>query len=182
MITSAQEFSNVYQHSSVNTLPFLWVGTCQGWCCCSSCTFEQNPFILSVFVSWFSCGLASMFSVYSDVEIYLPCMPALHTTHQLAISFASSHLSLVKNTFSSSRSSYTRANTLLRDNHRTSYTAIRLYTPLSFPYTELQICGSLAVLPLQSLSYAQYLPAQVPGLLVKSWQRVPPGAKEKKSA
>ena len=37
----------------------------------------------------------------------------------LASSFASLHLSLVKNTFSSSHS-YTRANTLPRDNHRTS--------------------------------------------------------------
>ena len=56
--------------------------------------------------------------------------------------------------------------------------AIRLYAPLPFRHTEMQICGILAVLPLQSLSYAQHLPAQVPGLLVKSWQRVPPGAKK----
>ena len=62
-----------------------------------------------------------MCSVHSDVEIYLPCMYASLAHHSiLTSSFVSSHLSLVKNTFSSSRSSYTRANTLPRDNHRTS--------------------------------------------------------------
>ena len=44
----------------------------------------------------------------------------------------------------------------------------------------MQICGFLAVLPLQSLLYA-YLPAQVPDLRVKSWQRVPRGAKNKQT-
>ena len=48
--------------------------------------------------------------------------------------------------------------------------AIRLYAPLPFPHTEMQICGFLAALPLQSLLYAHHLPAQVPGLLLKSWQ------------
>ena len=38
----------------------------------------------------------------------------------------------------------------------------------------MKICRFLGVLPLQRLSYAQQFPAQVPDLLVKSCQRVPP--------
>ena len=84
----------------------------------------------------------------------------------LASSFVSSHLPLVKNTFSSSRS-HTHGPTLCPvTTTGPQYGAIRLYAPLPFPRPEMQICGFLAALPLQSLSYAQHLPSQVPGLLV----------------
>ena len=88
--------------------------------CWQSCTFERNPFILSVFVSRFS--FRPCIRVFSSFRCRnISAMYASLAHHWiLTSSFASSHLSLVKNTFSSFCSSYTRANTLPRDNYRTS--------------------------------------------------------------
>ena len=154
----------ITQCSSVDTLPFCVSGNMLrlvlSMCCCQSCTFERNPFILSVFVSRLSfqpCIPVFIFRCRNISAMYASL--AHHSS--LASSFASLHPSLVKNTFSSTRSSYTQANILPRGNHRTSVMSNKTCAPLPFPHTEMQICGFLAILPLQSLSCAQHLPAQV---------------------
>ena len=147
-------------------------------CCCQSCTFERNPYPYPYWWEGFHFSLASVGSVHSDVEIYLPCMPALHTTHHLQAAL-SSHLSLVKKPFSSSRSSYTRASTLPHDNHRTS-----VWSNKTLCFASISSHRDANMRLVSDLVFTKFIirtPSSstgAPGLLVKSWQRVPPGAKK----
>lgn len=61
--------------------------------CSQRCTFERNPFILSVLVSRFS--FAFVCSVHSNARIFRPSTPLLHTTHHLQ-AVLHQHFSLVR--------------------------------------------------------------------------------------
>ena len=99
-----------WQHAKVGTIHVLlpelhlWTESIYFIHICEQVFFRSCIRVFSSFRYW------NISAMYASL--------AHHST--LISSFASLHLSFVKNTFSSSRSSFTRANTLPRDNHWTS--------------------------------------------------------------
>ena len=160
--TSAQEFSNVYlcltQCSSVDTLPFLceWehakVGTFQVllpelhlWTepiLVSRISFQPHIRVFSSFRCWNIWAMHGSLAHHSSLASIVVIAPLISKIVPPA--------------------AHTHGPTLCPTTTTgPQYGAIRLYAPLPFPHTEMQICGFLTVLPLQSLSYTQHLPSQV---------------------
>ena len=111
-----------------------------------SSTFEQNPFILSVFLAGFHFSLAFMCSVHQMLKYFCQvCQPCtlLITCKQICVIPPL----IVKNTFSSSRRSYTCANTLTRDNHRTAVWSNKTlcYAPISTPRCNYGLFSGLSL-------------------------------------
>ena len=87
------------------------------------------------------------------------------------------HTSSVKTSFSSSCSSDTRAALCRSTTTGLLCGATGLYAPLPFPHITMQICGFSEVSSLRSEPCVRPHSTQELGLLVKSWRRVPRGAK-----